>query len=90
MRRDFGSDLFDLIDAKMTQRNVLALYVATAVAIDKWEPRFRLRRASIDKLSPDGVVRLVLVGDYYPRGHLGDYSVVDNGRDFIVAIGEGA
>src|SRR5690606_36185842 len=72
MLREFGSHLFDLIDAKMIQRNVLALYVAAAVAIDRWEPRFRLTHAGVINASPDGKILLVLRGIYSPRGHLGD------------------
>ncbi|MCP6362631.1 GPW/gp25 family protein, partial [Klebsiella pneumoniae] len=36
MRRDFGSDLPDLVDQKMIQRNVLAVYSAAATAIARW------------------------------------------------------
>lgn len=78
MRRDFGSELFDLIDATMTQANVLRLYAATAVAIDKWEPRFRLTHAGITETTPNGRIGLALRGIYYPRGHLGDYSVAED------------
>lgn len=84
MRRDFGSDLYDLIDAKMVQRNVLALYVATAVAISRWEPRFVLTHAGVDRLGPDGVISLVLRGTYFPRGHLGDYSIAEDAVSRVV------
>lgn len=87
MRRDFGSDLPDLIDAKMIQRNVLALYVAAAVAIDKWEPRFRLSRAGVSRLTPQGEVGLDLYGTYYPRGHLGDFSIAEDKAARIVVEG---
>lgn len=78
MRRDFGSLLPDLVDAKMVQRNVLALYVAAAVAIDKWEPRFRLARCAITEMGASGRLGLALFGLYYPRGHLGDFSVAED------------
>lgn len=78
MRRDFGSRLRDLVDAKMTRTTVLAVYSAAAEAIEKWEPRFRLRSASIVKAEADGVVGLALVGLYFPRGHLGDWSVAED------------
>lgn len=87
MRRDFGSALPDLIDAKMVQRNVLALYVATAVAIDRWEPRYRLNHTALDRMGPDGVISLVLRGTYYPRGHLGDYSIAEDRTARIVIEG---
>lgn len=78
MRRDFGSDVPDLVDAKMISRNVLAIYSAAAVAVARWEPRFRVASASIRQLSADGTVRLELHGVYFPRGHHGDFTVVEN------------
>ncbi|MGY6246204.1 GPW/gp25 family protein [Bosea thiooxidans] len=84
MRRDFGSALFDLIDAKMSQRRVLALYAATAIAIQRWEPRFRLSRCALSEADPQGRTGLVLHGTYYPRGHLGDYSVSEDATMRVV------
>jgi uncharacterized protein len=78
MRRDFGSNLYDLIDAKIIRQNVLAVYAASAVAINKWEPRFRITRARVDDVTPAGVLTLVLFGTYYPRGHFGDYSIAED------------
>lgn len=84
MRREFGSRLFDLIDAKMVQRNILAVYEATAVAIDRWEPRFRLTEIWVDRATPQGVFGLVLRGVFFPRGHLGDYSIAQDGDVRVV------
>ncbi|WP_336810934.1 GPW/gp25 family protein [Bosea sp. MMO-172] len=91
MRRDFGSALFDLIDAKMTQRRVLALYAAAAIAIARWEPRFRLTRCSmftgdgrLVRLGPTGKISIELHGNYYPRGHLGDFSIVEDATVRVV------
>lgn len=79
MRREFGSNLFDLIDARMVQKNVLAVYSASALAIARWEPRFKVTRASVDELSAAGRLVLNIFGTYFPRGHLGDYSVAEDG-----------
>lgn len=79
MRRDFGSNLFDLIDARMVQKNVLAVYSASALAIARWEPRFKVTRANVDELSAAGRLVLNIFGTYFPRGHLGDYSVAEDG-----------
>lgn len=84
MRRDFGSNLFDLIDAKMVQKNVLAVYSASALAIARWEPRFRVTGVNIDELSAAGRLVLNIFGTYYPRGHLGDYSVAEDGAVRVV------
>lgn len=87
MRRDFGSNLFDLIDAKMVQKNVLAVYSATALAIARWEPRFKVTKANIDELSATGRFVLNISGTYFPRGHLGDYSIAEDGVVRVVLGG---
>jgi phage baseplate assembly protein W len=74
MRRDFGSELFDLIDRPMTDRVILAAYAAVAMAIARWEPRFALTRCALSELGPGGGMRMDLEGIYYPRGHLGDFT----------------
>ncbi len=78
MRRDFGSDLPDLVDLKMTRRNILAIYSASAAAIARWEPRFRMRRGQVLSVAADGKIQLVVLGTYFPRGHLGDYTVAED------------
>lgn len=78
MRRDFGSDLPDLVDQKMTPRNILAVYAAAATAIEKWEPRFRMKRGQVLRATAVGQLHLVVTGVYFPRGHLGDYSVSED------------
>lgn len=42
MRRDYGSALPDLIDAPLNDKTTLRLYAATAAAIMRWEPRFKI------------------------------------------------
>lgn len=74
MRREFGSELLSLVDAPMNDRVILAIYVATANAIMRWEPRFRLTDVGLVKAEPNGSLSLSLVGKYYPRGHLGDFT----------------
>lgn len=78
MRRDFGSLLHDYIDAKMSPRNVLGVYSASALAIAKWEPRFVMTRGAIKDARPQGVLSIEIFGTYYPRGHLGDYSIAED------------
>lgn len=87
MRRDFGSALYDLVDAKMTQRTVLAIYAATAVAIARWEPRFRISRAAVVSADGQGRIALALFGTYFPRGHVGDFSVSEDRQTRIVLAG---
>ena len=86
MRRTFGSKLPDLVDAKMIDRNILAIYSATAEAIDRWEPRFRMRQGSVLEADVNGVVNIEIFGTYFPRGHLGDFSVAED-QSVRVAFG---
>jgi phage baseplate assembly protein W len=67
MRRDYGSDLPNLIDNPVNEEFAVDLYVALADALDKWEPRIRLREASMTIVEP-GVIDFSLTGDYLPDG----------------------
>jgi len=78
LRRDFGSEVPDLIAKPMTQRVLLAFYVAVAVAIARWEPRFEVTRCVIPTAGADGIIEMQIFGIYYPRGHLGDFSTAAN------------
>jgi phage baseplate assembly protein W len=62
LRRTYGSDLPRLIDAPLNGETVVDLYMATAEAIDLWEPRFKLRRVAVD-LASRGKLSLVLTGE---------------------------
>src|SRR4051812_34238524 len=72
MLREFGSELPDLVDGKMTTGKVLAIYSASARAIHRWEPRFRMQFGRISNAEAGGRIDLELFGTYYPRGHKGD------------------
>ncbi len=67
MRRDYGSRLFELIDAPLNRSTLLDLYAATAEALEKWEPRFELVSCKAVSASP-GHVELDLVGKYLIDG----------------------
>jgi hypothetical protein len=47
MKREYGSGLPTLVDNPMTPRLAMEVYAATAEALDRWEPRFRLTRVRI-------------------------------------------
>jgi phage baseplate assembly protein W len=62
MRRDYGSDLPRLIDAPLNGETLVDLFAATAEAIDRWEPRFDLRRVEVaDAVA--GKLSLTLTGE---------------------------
>jgi phage baseplate assembly protein W len=67
MRRDYGSRLYRLVDAPLNRGTLLQLYAATAQAIRKWEPRFKLTKVRIASAEP-GRVELDLTGNYLPDG----------------------
>lgn len=75
MRREFGSELPNLIDKPLTSRNILAVYSAVHFAILKWEPRYRVKKVGVVAASAAGYVELSGLGEFYPRGHRGDYSI---------------
>lgn len=79
LRRKIGSDLPSLQDENMTAENVLKAYVEIANAISplnpEWgEPGFRLREMRLIRLDASGLAAFLLTGDYFPNGHLGDFS----------------
>ena len=67
MRRDYGSRLFDLVDHPVTAAFGTALVAATAEALDRWEPRYRLTRVRL-ATSAAGRVTLDLDGVHVPDG----------------------
>lgn len=69
MRRDYGSRLFELIDAPMNRATLLDIYAATAEAIARWEPRFKLQQVTASSAAP-GAVTLDIVGEYLPDGQV--------------------
>ncbi|MES9873156.1 MAG: GPW/gp25 family protein [Candidatus Sedimenticola sp. 6PFRAG7] len=68
MRREYGSRLFELVDAPGNPGTLIDLYAATAVALARWEPRFRLARVHRNGVSADGRTSITLEGRYLPEG----------------------
>ncbi len=67
MRRDYGSRLYQLVDAPMNRSTLMDIYAATAEAIARWEPRFRVQRVLASSAAP-GSVTLDIQGEYLPDG----------------------
>jgi phage baseplate assembly protein W len=92
-RRDFGSDIPALIDRPQNSETLVDFIMAVAEALEprrvrgRWygEPGFRLEWCGIDVATP-GTVELMVSGDYLPRGHLGDLTVVESGVKFSVPL----
>lgn len=77
MRRWFGSDVPVMLGRNLVPSTILRFWTAVWIALDLWEPRFRLT-----KITPlgsaldvrDGKIGFQIDGIYYPRGHLGDFT----------------
>ena len=67
MLRDYGSRLFDLVDAPLNQGTIMELYAATIEALIKWEPRIAVSAVQILSVV-SGVVTLTILGTYLPEG----------------------
>jgi phage baseplate assembly protein W len=67
MRRDYGSRLFELIDAPMNRGTLADIYAATVEALAKWEPRIQVTQVKASSAEP-GRVTLDVTGNYLPSG----------------------
>ena len=65
----YGSRLFELIDAPINRSTLLNIYAATAEALARWEPRFKLQSVVASSAAP-GVVVLDMTGEYLPDGQV--------------------
>lgn len=66
-RREYGSDLFKLIDAPANRQTMMDIRAVVAVDLARWEPRFRLERCQIVTAEAGRIV-LDLTGEYLPDG----------------------
>jgi phage baseplate assembly protein W len=67
MRRDYGSRLFELVDAPINRSTLLQMYEATADALKTWEPRLKVEKVIAESAEP-GQVTLSITGVYLPDG----------------------
>lgn len=79
MRLAFGSDLDALRGENLTDVNVLRAYAEMVTAVHTWEPAVRIARlAPVYLDGRAGAVGFGLYTIFYPYGHLGDLSVVED------------
>lgn len=72
MRRHLGG-MPDLVDRAVSPLTLIEFYAAIA-DVSVHEPRFRIRRMRPEEAEP-GRPGIAIEGDFFPRGHLGDFSV---------------
>lgn len=60
MRREYGSQLVDLLDQPGNRNTLLLAYAAIAMSLMRWEPRIRLSRVRLETTSMAGQFELTL------------------------------
>jgi phage baseplate assembly protein W len=87
LRRWYGSPAVRLLGELGNQRNIVRFFNVVKIAIDLWEPRYRIRRIIPLSLDRAGTFAFQIEGTYYPRGHLGDFTPAGVRRVTISADG---
>ena len=67
MRRDYGSRLFELIDAPLNRATIMQITAATIEALARWEARIAVERVRVTSAAP-GRVSLDVKGTYTVSG----------------------
>lgn len=67
LRREYGSQLPQLVDAPLNRSTLMDIYAATADALARWEPRLRVTKVSAAIPAP-GVITVDVTGVYLPEG----------------------
>jgi phage baseplate assembly protein W len=78
MRREYGSEVPELIDQPLNGATVLRIYAATAYAVLRWERRIALTGVQLER-GQDGQATLILSG-----------STSEQGVQLAVPVGQGA
>ena len=81
IRRDYGSRLFELIDAPMNRQTILEIYTSSIEALLKWEPRFYPQKIRITDAQP-GYLAITLEGFFVPDGKV----ILLDGIEFEKAV----
>lgn len=75
-RREFGSELFNLVDAPNNAATRVRLYAATAAALMQWEPRLKVTRIRLaDDAALSGLQVIEIEGTTTISGDLVSTSV---------------
>lgn len=89
MRRHFGSSAPILLGRLMTESVIMRFFHLIAVALELWEPRFKIAKVTPMRLSPEelrpGRFGFIIEGEYRPRGHLGDPTPEGKIRRIVVS-----
>lgn len=81
-RRDYGSNIFDLIDAPITPALMVQMMAAVATPLKKWEPRLILTNTQVNLVDwNNGVLSITLTGYYLLTGR--PIRLADISLDFL-------
>lgn len=69
MQREYGSRLYELVDAPINRKTLVEIYMAVAQALNRWEKRFKLHRVQVEYIKP-GSVQISLIGAYSSSGEI--------------------
>jgi phage baseplate assembly protein W len=75
MRRDYGSDIPNIIDRPANDQLPVDLYIACAEAFHGWEPRLELKEAAFKRLG-DGVIEFSFIAVHKPDGKVIELSEI--------------
>lgn len=75
-REWYGSFVPNLIGRNITSRDVVPFFAAVTSAIEQWEPRYRVTRIDIVKVTREGRLHFFLDGEFRPRAVFGDFTAV--------------
>jgi hypothetical protein len=95
MRRHFGATTANLLGENLVLATILRFAATIMVAVELWEPRFRIRKIDIPRAANSserlrmGRVSMAIRGEYRPRGHLGDPTPAPGDHTLTVGIGSG-
>jgi phage baseplate assembly protein W len=76
--REFGGGILELLGRLLTAKTLAIFATILAAAIDLWEPRFRVRRVSLDGSVEEirtGRAGFAIEVEWRPQAHLGDPTV---------------
>ena len=75
MREWYGSLVPSLLGRLITPQEVTPWFSAICSAIEQWEPRYRISRIHVVKVTRDGQLHFYFEGEYRPRANYGDFTV---------------
>jgi phage baseplate assembly protein W len=70
MLREYGSDLFALVDQPLNESTKMAITAATVGALSTWEPRIQVQSVTVAVDPASGSIAVHLTALYLPDGQV--------------------